>query len=57
MRPPALPGAGWRFVAVGNAPQSGERYELAVAVGLDGVQVFRDLCVGPCRPHSRSLRS
>jgi hypothetical protein len=44
-----LPGAAWRFVSVGNAPQPGERYEVVVAVGLDGVQVFRDLCVGPCR--------
>jgi hypothetical protein len=48
-RPPALPGVGWRFVSVGNAPQPGERYEVAVAVALEGVQVFRDRCVGPCR--------
>jgi hypothetical protein len=38
-RPPALPGAGWRFAAVGHAPQPGERCEAAVAVGLEGVQV------------------
>jgi len=42
-------GAGWRFVAVGNAPQPGEHDEVAVAVGLEGVQVFRDRWVGPCR--------
>lgn len=48
-RPPALPGEGWRFVAVGHQPQPGERYEVAVAAGLEGVQVLRDRCVAPCR--------
>jgi len=47
-RPPALPGAGWRFVAVGHQPKVGERYEVAVAAGLEGVQIFRDRCGGPC---------
>jgi hypothetical protein len=42
--PPALPGTGWRFISVGHAPQPGERYEVAVAVGLKGVQVFPGLC-------------
>ncbi|HXO42215.1 MAG TPA: hypothetical protein VN999_12240 [Thermoanaerobaculia bacterium] len=49
MRPPALPGTGWRFVAVGNAPRPEERYEFAVAASLEGVQIFRDRCVAPCR--------
>jgi hypothetical protein len=44
-----LPGAGWRLIAGGHEPQPGERDEVAVAVGLEGVQIFRDPCVGPHR--------
>jgi hypothetical protein len=46
-----MSGSPWRASSWPTAGGDGESGggEVAVAAGLEGVQVFRDLCVGPCR--------